>query len=59
MSDQQIASVARDLAMALKTFAHERRDDDRKHIALLQTELCRVVREEAAEISTDQHELQL
>jgi hypothetical protein len=47
MSDQQVASIARDLALALNTFAHDRRDDDRKNVALLQTELCRVVREEA------------
>jgi hypothetical protein len=49
MSDQQVASVARDLALALNTFAHERRDDDRKNVALLQTELCRVGREEIQE----------
>jgi hypothetical protein len=49
MSDQEVANVARNLAMALNTFAHERRDDDRKNVALLQTELCRVVREEIQE----------
>jgi hypothetical protein len=49
MSDQQVASIARDLALALNMFAHDRRNDDRKTVALLQTELCRVVREEAQE----------
>jgi hypothetical protein len=49
MSDQQVANVARNLALALNTFAHDRRDDDRKTVAILQTELCRVVREEFQE----------
>jgi hypothetical protein len=48
MSDQQVANVARNLVLALNTFAHDRRDDDRKTVALLQTELCRIVREESA-----------
>jgi hypothetical protein len=49
MSDQQVADVARNLVLALNTFAHDRRDDDRKNVALLQTELCRIVREEMKE----------
>ena len=30
MSDQQVATVARNLALALKTFGHERSPGDRK-----------------------------
>ena len=60
MSDQQVAMVARDLAEALCTFAYERRDDDRKHVAQLQSELCRVVRAEVAEEkAADQQQLQI
>ena len=60
MSDQQVATVARNLALALKTFGHERSPVDRKNVAILQTELCRVVREEEAQAQVeDQHELQL
>jgi hypothetical protein len=51
MSDQQVACVARNLASALNTFAHERRDEDRKNVSLLQTELCKVVRDEERETS--------
>lgn len=43
--ESKIASVGRRLAKALSDFARERRDDDRKNIAALQTELCKVVKE--------------
>jgi hypothetical protein len=38
--------LARDLADTLRAFARERRDDLKKEIARLQTELCRLRREE-------------
>ena len=61
MSDQQVASVARNLAEALCAFAYERRDPERKHVAELQTELWGVVREEQQQAvdRINQHELQL
>jgi hypothetical protein len=46
MSDETLANVARNLAKALITYARDRRDDDRKTIAALQTELCAEYRTE-------------
>ena len=45
-SDAQIAAIGRPLADALNRFAREHRDDDKKEIARLHTELCRAYREE-------------
>lgn len=39
MSDEGIASIARDLAQALTDRAHSRSTDDSKRVAILQTEL--------------------
>jgi hypothetical protein len=44
-SEKKIGLVALELADALMRFARERRDDDRKAIAALHTELCAAVRE--------------
>jgi hypothetical protein len=46
MSDQTMAYTARKLGHALRAFARHRRDDDRKEIAQLQTELCQVLHDE-------------
>jgi hypothetical protein len=43
------AQLARDLADTLRMFARERRDDLKKEIARLQTELCATRRLELAE----------
>jgi hypothetical protein len=43
------AQLARDLADTLRLFARERRDDLKKEIARLQTELCATRRLELAE----------
>ena len=45
MSDQQIVTVARNLAEALRDFAYTRKDEDKKRVTALQTELCRVTEE--------------
>jgi hypothetical protein len=42
----KMAKIARNLAHALITFARDRRNEDRKLIAELQTELCTLYREE-------------
>jgi hypothetical protein len=49
MSDKAIADIARRLALTLSLFARERRPEDSKAIAILQTELCAAVRAEADE----------
>lgn len=49
MSDATIASVGRRMAETLMKFAHDRRDEDRKAIAQVQSELCAAVRAEAEE----------
>lgn len=51
MSDQEIAYIGRQLAVTLRAYARERRDDFRKEIARLQTELCQKVRDELPEES--------
>jgi hypothetical protein len=38
--------VGRDLADALRRWARDRRDEDKKEIATLQSELCRIRRAE-------------
>jgi hypothetical protein len=43
-AEKKIGLVALELADALMRFARERRDDDRKEIAALHTELCAAVR---------------
>jgi hypothetical protein len=49
MSDREIARVGRVLAAELDRFAHDRDPQQRKAIAVLQTELCALVRMERAE----------
>lgn len=44
--DAKIAGIARNLAEALADFAYTRKDDDKKRIATLHTELCAAVRTE-------------
>ena len=48
MSDATMATLARELAKALITFAYERRDDDKKQILSLQHLLCVEYRNELA-----------
>ena len=48
--DEQYASLARDLADILMVYARERRDDDKKHVAQLQTSLCKLRRAELRQI---------
>jgi hypothetical protein len=61
MSDDAMARIARDLADALRDFAHDRRPEDRQQVALLQTALCRARRAElkvqtsAVEEKNDEH----
>jgi len=58
-----VASVARNLATALKTFGRDRSPEDKQKVLQLETELCKVVRDEVAEqidaAAEAQHELQL
>jgi hypothetical protein len=46
--DAKIAAIGRNLAQALADFSYSRKDDDKKRIAQLQTELCAAVRAESA-----------
>jgi len=46
MSDQQMAHYARRVAQALIDAAMSRSDEDRRTLATLQSELCRLYREE-------------
>lgn len=46
MSDANTLRIARDLAEALRDFARTRKDEDKKRIAALHTELCREYRQE-------------
>jgi hypothetical protein len=50
----KMATIARNLARALLTLARKRRDDDRKRIAELQTELCALYRDEQAHAAHDE-----
>jgi hypothetical protein len=50
MSDDLFAMTARTLADVLIRFARDRQDNDKKAIAVLQTELCRLRRAEIAAI---------
>lgn len=52
MSDKEVATVGRNLAEALADYAYTRKDDDKKKIAALSTELCRVVKHEKEEPQT-------
>jgi hypothetical protein len=56
MSDERMVVTARELARYLILFARERRDEDRKRIAELQTELCTLYREEQTRLAQDQDE---
>lgn len=49
MSDKEVAAVGRNLAEALADYAYTRKDEDKKRIAALNTELCRVVKGEKPE----------
>ena len=49
MISEQILVTARQLAYALMKFAHDRSPDDRKNIAQLQGQLCKLVRDEEDE----------
>jgi hypothetical protein len=44
--DEKMAGLARELAHTLHTYARERRDDDKKRIAQLHTDLCAAYRAE-------------
>jgi hypothetical protein len=55
IDDNKIAGIGRSLASALSRFARDRRDEDRKEIARLQSELCAGVRAEN-EVSSDAEE---
>lgn len=46
MSDQTIATIARNLAEALQDFAYTRKDDDKKRVAALNFDLIRACKEE-------------
>lgn len=49
MDDKELVSLARELATALRDFAYTRKDEDRKRVNDLQTQLCaRVIEEEKA-----------
>ena len=45
-SDKDWTELARQMAHVLLRFARERRDEDRKMIAQLQTEMCKQLRDE-------------
>lgn len=49
MTDQRIADIGRDLAVALKTLAHDRDPDSAKRVRELQTRLVRACEEEQQE----------
>lgn len=49
MSDAGIAEIGRRLAHALAKAGYERDQELKKEVAIIQTELCQTVREEAAE----------
>ena len=49
--DKGYASLARELADTLMIYARGRRDDDKKHIAQLQTMLCKMRRDEVLQAS--------
>jgi hypothetical protein len=57
-ADLAMAALARQLADALAAFARSRRDDDKKSIALLHTELCALRRAEQIEPETPPGETQ-
>jgi hypothetical protein len=46
MSDETMARCARDLADALRDYAHDRRAEDKTRVADLQTQLCATRRAE-------------
>ena len=48
--DSHWATMGRSLADALRSYAKERRDDDKKEVARLQTELCSARRAETAAV---------
>jgi len=48
MSDATMATLARELAKALITYAYERRDDDKKQVLSLQHLICVEYRNEQA-----------
>lgn len=48
--NDKYASLARDLADVLMVYARERRDEDKKNIARLQSDLCRLRRQELRDI---------
>jgi hypothetical protein len=56
-SDARLAALARKLGVTLIRFAYDRRDDDRKQIAVLHTELCAMVRTEAEQLHADAKDL--
>lgn len=46
MNDAAVASVARNLAHALMDYAYTRKEEDKKRVSALQSELCTCVKEE-------------
>ena len=50
MADKELAIIARSLALALKHWARDRRDEDRKEIAALHTDLVRAFNIEQQQI---------
>ena len=53
MSDASMAAIARNLSEALRAFARERREEDRKQIAALHFELCAEHRKEITQAEFD------
>lgn len=53
MTDASVARIGRALAETLRSFARERREDDRKQIAALHAELCAEYRAEIEESAHD------
>ena len=53
MSDASIAGIARTLAEALSDAAYTRKDEDKKRVAQLQSELCAEIKREQAEAKNE------
>ena len=49
--ERHYAAIARGLADSLMIYARERRDEDKKNIAILQTELCAFRRAELFDLA--------
>lgn len=49
MNDAKIAAIARRLAEALSDVAYTRKEEDKKRVSALNTELCAAVKNESQE----------